>query len=312
MQYIRRTLIAWLGLALLVGATIAPTSAAADAVSTWTAGPGAAGDPTYDGFIDTPTVNATVPTGGFGVSGWFVDTTAQGWAGADDVQIFQGTMDGGGKMLAKAAIGQSRPDVAAALGTPYWASSGFSAVVPAGSLTPGPQTLSVYAHTPDKGWWYKQVPVNVSSSAPATAAAPPPSSSTPTSSGHTGSQIVIAIEKPVEGEVVPTKNDYEVIGYALDTGAAPGQATLGSGIDRVQLYIGNDKTNGGILLGDADLGYSDNVPATLYGQQFGYSGWRFTFHPTAYHANTYILYAYAHSVVTGKEDSIGRFCAIHE
>jgi hypothetical protein len=121
-------------------------------------------DNTYDGYIDAPQMNATVPTGAFTVAGWFVDKTAQGWAGADDVQIWQGTMDGGGKMLAKAVFAQSRPDVAAATSNPYWAASGFGAVVPAGSLSTGNQTLSVYAHTPGKGWWFKQVNVSVSAS----------------------------------------------------------------------------------------------------------------------------------------------------
>src|SRR3984893_12676684 len=146
-QKLRRSSIAWLGAALLVGALILPGPAAADdAFTSWTGGPGAAGHNTYTGFVDLPPANATVPTGSFVVSGWFVDQTAQGWAGADDVQVFQGTMDGGGKQLAKAIFGQSRPDVAAALGTPYWAASGFSATIASSALAAGGQTLSVYAH----------------------------------------------------------------------------------------------------------------------------------------------------------------------
>src|SRR4029077_7492007 len=89
------------------------------------------------------------------------------------------TMDGGGKMLAKAVFAQNRPDVASATGNPFWAASGFGADIPASSLATGNQTLSVYAHTPGKGWWFKQVNVNVSASAatnPAPAAAAPPTS----------------------------------------------------------------------------------------------------------------------------------------
>ena len=178
MRRSRHTLLAWLSVAALLGAVSAPASVAADAFSTWTPGPGAAGDNTYAGFIDVPPANTMVPTGNFQVAGWFVDTTAQGWAGADDVQVFLGTMDGGGKMLAKAFFAQNRPDVAAALGNPYWAASGFIATIPASALPSGGQTLSVYAHTPAKGWWYKQVQVNVSSTAasttPAAAGAPVP------------------------------------------------------------------------------------------------------------------------------------------
>src|SRR5438067_27416 len=115
MRQLRGTLLAWLsGPALIVATAIfalgTPLPVAADALSSWTPGPGAIGDNTYNGFIDVPPPNATVPRLSFQVLGWFVDTTAQGWAGADDVQIFQGTMDGGGTMLARASFAQNRPD----------------------------------------------------------------------------------------------------------------------------------------------------------------------------------------------------------
>ena len=228
MQRLRRSFLAWLGMALLVGAMVVPVpAAAADTFSTWTGGPGAAGDNTYAGFIDVPPANATVPTGSFVVAGWFVDNTAQGWAGADDVQVFQGTMDGGGKMLARANFAQSRPDVGTALGNPFWAASGFSAVLPPASLAPGAQTLSVYVHTPGKGWWYKQAAVNVSSSA---VAAPAPSAGAPAPVVQGGGLPIVAIEKPKDGEVVATKDEYEIIGYALDKerSAEPGQYWLGN------------------------------------------------------------------------------------
>jgi hypothetical protein len=302
---LRRSSIGYLGLALLVGAIVLPAPAAADVGSTWTAGPGAVLENTYTGFIDVPGANATVPAGGFAVAGWFVDNTAQGWAGADDVQIFQGTMDGGGKMLARATIAQSRPDVAAALGNPFWAAAGYSAIVPPESLSPGSQTLSVYVHTPAKGWWYEQTTVNVSGSGAAPAAAPAPVVQ--------GAALpIVAIERPKDGEIVPTKNDFEIIGYALDRSAAPNQGVAGSGIDRVQVYIGNSRDNNGIFLGEAELGFSDSTPVAQYGGQFASSGWRLTFKPTQFHANTFLLYAYARSAVSGKEDVAQRFFAIHE
>src|SRR5919198_5719142 len=139
----------------------------------WQPGPGAILDNTYAGFIDVPANGATVPgSGSFTVAGWFVDRTAQGWAGADDVQVWLGSMDGGGQMLAKAQFAQSRPDVANALGNPFWAASGFGAVV--SGLPGGSQTLNVYVHTGGKGWWFKSVSVNGGGSA-GSGAAPPPS-----------------------------------------------------------------------------------------------------------------------------------------
>jgi Bacterial Ig domain len=291
MQRSRRALVAWLGLAGLLGALLAPASAFADAFTSWTPGPGAAGDSTYDGFIDVPSAGASVPNGGFTVAGWFVDRAAQGWAGADDVQIWQGTMDGGGTMLAKAVFAQNRPDVANALANPYWAASGFGAVVPVGSLPSGTQVLSVYAHTPAKGWWYKQVQANVSGAA---AAAP-----IPVVSG--GALPIVAIEKPASGENVKTANPYTLMGYALDRNAAISQGSQGTGIDSVSIYVDAEKENGGAFLADADLAFSDDVAQAAYGTQFANSGWRATFKPTTLRAGSHTLFVYAHSVVTGKE-----------
>src|SRR4029077_3660887 len=94
---------------------------------------------------------------------WFVDESAQGWTGVDDIQVWRGVMGSGGSaLLAHANLGLSRPDVGAALNNSFWSASGFAAFVPADSLTAGPQTLLVYAHTPDKGWWYPTLPVSVS------------------------------------------------------------------------------------------------------------------------------------------------------
>lgn len=309
MRRFRHTLLAWLSVAALVGTVSAPASASADAFSTWTPGPGAAGDDTYAGFIDVPPANTMVPTGNFQVAGWFVDTTAQGWAGADDVQLFLGTMDGGGKMLAKAFFAQSRPDVAAALGNPYWAASGFTATIPAGSLPTGGQTLSVYAHTPAKGWWYKQVQLNVSATAAASA---PPSSAAPAPVVAGAALPIVVIEKPKDGEVVKTSNDYTIMGYALDKNADRTQGAAGSGIDRVQVYLGAERENNGTFLGEADLGFSDSIPEGLYGSQFASSGWRLTFKPTKFHVNTYLMFAYARSAVSGKEDVAVRYFAIRD
>jgi hypothetical protein len=310
MQPLRRVLFAWLGLAGLLGALLGPASAAADPLTSWTAGPNAALDPTYAGFIDVPATSSTVPTGSFTVAGWFVDQTSQGWAGADDVQVWQGTMDGGGKMLAKALIAQSRPDVASALGNPFFAASGYSAVVPANALAVGPQTLSVYAHTGGKGWWFKQTQVNVSASAPATAspapaasapAVPAPAAGGPVVSG--GALPIVVIELPTNTTNYNTHDAVDtIIGYALDTNASPNMVTQGSGIDRVTVYLDNQRENGGTLVGDADLAFADPKAVSAYGSQFSAAGWRIDIKPTTLHSGVHQIFAYAHSVVTGKEN----------
>jgi hypothetical protein len=293
MHTLRKHLLAGIALAGLLGSLLGPAAASADPLTSWTPGPDAALDNTYDGFIDVPSMNATVPTGNFTVAGWFVDKTAQGWAGADDIQVWLGTMDGGGRMLAKATFAQGRPDVAAAEGNPFFVASGFGAVVPAGALSAGSQTLSVYAHTGGKGWWFKQVQVNVSSTAPAAAAAPTVSA---------GGPPIVVIEQPTAGTNIATKNPYTIMGYALDTAASISQGSQGTGIDDVSVYVDAEKTNGGALLGTADLAFSDPAAQAKYGTQFANSGWRLTFKPTSLHSGSHTLFIYAHSVVTGKED----------
>src|SRR5919202_1828826 len=78
------------------------------------------------GVIDAPRANAVVSAGSLQVAGWFVDRTAQGWAGADDVEVVLGSLDGGGRPLAHALFAQSRPDVAGSMGNPFWSQSGWS------------------------------------------------------------------------------------------------------------------------------------------------------------------------------------------
>jgi hypothetical protein len=128
------------------------------------------------------------------MSGWFVDLGAQGWSGADDVEVFLGTIEGGGKPLGHAQLGQNRPDVATALKDPFWAAAGWSASVTLPALTPGPTTVSVYVHTPDRGWWLRQIALTVGpqptpsvparstpAPSPSPSPAPPIPSATPTS-----------------------------------------------------------------------------------------------------------------------------------
>src|SRR5438105_3625715 len=176
--------------------------------SGWQPGPGAVLDNTYDGFIDVPSAGATVPgSGSFSVAGWFVDTTAQGWAGADDIQVWLGTMDGGGQMLAKAVLGQNRPDVAAALNDPFWAAAGYTAAVNGASVPGGSQTLYVYAHTPGKGWWFETVTVTGGGSGTGAAPAPPAAST-----GGGGGAPELQILNPTETQNVSTRSDYAING----------------------------------------------------------------------------------------------------
>src|SRR5262245_19445911 len=99
----------------------------------WQPGANAAGDNTYQGFIDQPSASASIALGApFHVSGWVVDTPADGWAGIDGVQVLQGD-----RVLASGSVAGIRPDVASVTGNGFWAASGFDALVPGNALGAG-------------------------------------------------------------------------------------------------------------------------------------------------------------------------------
>jgi hypothetical protein len=168
----------------LIGA--APAAAqqlpAAPGVGAWAPGPAASGDRnTLAGVIDTPGAGASFTPGPLQLSGWFVDLTAQGWAGADDVEVFLGGMESGGRPLGHAQVAQNRPDVAGALKNAFWAQSGWTASISTTGLPLGPSSLSVYVHTPAKGWWMRQVSINLRAPTPPPRGTPTPQAAPPNS-----------------------------------------------------------------------------------------------------------------------------------
>jgi hypothetical protein len=260
-------------LGTLVGA--APPLASAQSAG-WNPGPGAILENTYDGFIDTPANGATVPgSGSFTVSGWFVDKQAQGWAGADDVQIWLGTMDGGGRLLTRALFAQNRPDVASATGNPYWAASGFAGTI--GGLPAGSHTLNVYVHTGGKGWWYKGVTVNGGGGGGGTAAAPAPAAP----SGAPGAPT-LTVTNPAHNQNVSTKSDYTIQGTVSD----PRNTT-------VNVWINGERDS----RYGSDLGVAE-------AQSDG--SWSLTFRPTRFPSTHSNLYIYARNRTTGQETLIAR------
>jgi hypothetical protein len=258
-------------MALVVAVGMLPLAATGEASDgVWAAGANATGDNTYVGFVDQPATGAAVPVGSaLQVSGWVVDTTAQGWSGIDQVQIANGPLDQGGSVLATATVGQNRPDVAATLGNPSATSSGFSATVPAGTFTPGSTTLVVYAHTPNKGWWYQEVPIDAVGG-----------------SGASKKQgLVATVTQPTADQPIASTRNYTLRGTAYDT-----SASSGSGVDRVEVYL--DGTRG-----------SDSAHALGQAALDG-TNWSLDFSPQQWATSAVEhrrLFVYAHSAVSGQE-----------
>jgi hypothetical protein len=258
---------------LFVGALGASAQGAPLGSSVWLPGPDSAGTAeSFSSAIDGP-----APGKPSQFSGWIVDTSAQGWSGIDDVQVWNGPMDAGGRLLAHPVFQQDRPDVAAALNNPYWAACGFSA-----DLGVGVSIVYLYAHTPGKGWWYQQV-------------------FTPQASARAQSRPTLNIETPTSLATVHSNAAYRVSGYAFDPNA---RADQGVGIDRVQVYLNGDRASG-IYVGDATLGNFDKF-ASARGTQFANAGWQMSFQPNSWmdtptDNHLVPLTVYARSSVTGLE-----------
>jgi hypothetical protein len=234
----------------------------------WSPTADATGDNTYQGFVDQPADGATIPLGStFHVSGWIVDTAAAGWAGIDGVQVLNGST-----VLAQGLVAQNRPDVAAATGNPYWASSGFDATISSGGLSAGPVSLTVQAHTPGKGSWSKQVNVTV---AGAGAVVTSPSADT---------SLVLTIISPSISDTVLANNNGTIRGVAYDTRT---RAELGVGVDWVRVYLDGPPD----VAGSQTLGTAVQTNTT----------WALAWEPTKFdHVRHHIFYVYAHSSVTGE------------
>jgi hypothetical protein len=225
-------------------------------------------------------------TGQLPVTGWIVDTTAQGWSGVDDVQIFLGSMEAG-SLLAHATLGLNRPDVSAALNNPFWSAAGWSAVVDGGSLPPNQASLYIYAHTPAKGWWFSQVAVTV-----AQAIAGPSGELLAPAPALAGSPPSLTVTSPREGEFVSTR----IRTYAI-TGTARDPSNGARGIDWVEVWLnGEANADRATLLGTAELA-ADGT-------------WTLNFDPAAHDPINSNLYAYAHSAVTGKRSLVVTHFAI--
>jgi hypothetical protein len=276
----------WRGAVAVVMLLVTWTPARAQ-TGDWLPGPDATGDNTIIGFIDQPQSGATLtPNSNVYLQGWVVDQSASGWTGVDDVQVYIGQIDQGGTLVAHANTGIRRDDVAAAFGNPYWATAGFTLSFAQSGLSIGPNVLTIYAHTPNRGSWYKQIQVQVP--------APPdrPYADDPL--------LIVRQVVPSSGvnelDIDHTVANVIVSGYAIDRNM-PTNLQLGvggSGVSTVQFYLDGARNGGGTLLGSATLG-QQNREATGFGGRFLNSGWQMTIHPSQISQDRHEFYIYADS-----------------
>lgn len=259
----------------------------ARAAGDWQPGPNAVQDNTYTGWIDLPASGSTLASNqSVTIAGWVVDQTAEGWAGIDNVHVYDGLAGQGGTFLGQATFALPRPDVAQVLGNPFWTGSGFVLTLAAGTLGPGAHNLAIYAHTPAKGWWFNQVSVTISA-----AAATP---ATPTSTSGAGPVNVLL--HPSMTTVSKQQDHYSIKGYALEP-----NATANSGIDHVDLYMDELRGHGGTFIGTAALGQDSPEAGGRFGPRFETAGYQLDFKPANFAIGNHHIYAYAVSAITGQE-----------
>jgi hypothetical protein len=257
----------------------------ANAASPWSPGPDASGDDTYLGFIDVPVSGSSVtPNSMIVIQGWAVDQTATGWSGIDDMQVFLGLQEQGGTLMVRGTVGGRRDDVVSATGNASWANSGFSASFSEAGLSIGPNLLTVYVHTPDKGSWFKQVQVTVPA-APDRAFADDP--------------LLIVRTADPSLDVPQTASSLILTGYAIDRNLPLNQqlGVSGSGVSVVQAFLDGPRNPGngsGSFVGNATMGQK-NREATGFGDRFLMSGWELTLHPRDMTIDRHQLYIYAES-----------------
>jgi hypothetical protein len=261
----RAKVVTGIAAACLALSSIGPSFAqSAPVLGSWLAGPDGKGSSTIVGRIESPRPRATVNSGAnVLVSGWAADTTATGWAGIDGVEVWNGARDkSGSTKVATGAAGLARSDIGEALGRTF-TNSGFTAIIPSSALQHliGTDTLFVYLHTPDKGTWYRNVTVNVVSTAGVNLA--------------TGATLafpndpIVVITKPQDGTAITQRqktNKFSFTGFALDRNpitntdiqlTGPGQ-TGNARSGGAGAYHGTESNGAGIYGISA---YFDNPPA---------------------------------------------------
>lgn len=251
--------------------------------------------------IDQP-VEAARVSGAVTVSGWAADLTASGGSGIDEIRL---TLDGpvnAGQNLGSAAIGVAREDVAAAMGNPNLAGSGYLFTWDTTSTAPGTHALFVNAHSPLGVWSYASVNVVVEAGGPpppppppssggpppppATGGPPPPPSTggppppppPPSTGGPPPPPAAPAGECATLSLFVDTPRPDSNItsGTPIQGWAVNRASTSGAGVQSVQVLL-DGPPGQGAPIGNATLNVPrPDVATNLGNPAFANAGWRLT------------------------------------
>lgn len=205
------------------------------------------------------------------VGGWAVDLSSPAGTGVTDVHVY---LDGYGSepghtFIGRAEYGNSRVDVAQQFNDVRFARSAFSLSWDASTAGQGPHTLVVLYQT-RCGWSSITQGVEVD-----------------------GPTIRLMVDAPPQGSAI--EGPVRLQGWAADP-----QATVGTGVERVDFYLDGQVTTRGVPLGEIPYGESrPDVGAALGGQneeqrgRFTRSGFSALWNPADIPPGTHSLTFYA-------------------
>ena len=203
------------------------------------------------------------------VGGWAVDPASPSGTGVTEVHVYldgQGN-DPGQTYIGRAEYGGVRVDVAERFNDARFARSAFSLSWDATTAGAGEHNLVVLYRT-RCGWSTLTQTVRVD-----------------------GPTIMLVIDRPRQG--VPVSAPVRIEGWAADP-----YATVGTGVDRVDLYLDGQITTQGIPLGEVRYGESRPDVGAALGRQddtarFSRSGWSLLWNPTGLTPGRHLLTFYA-------------------
>ena len=216
--------------------------------------------------IDGPGNNAVLRQP-FAISGWALDSVTAASAGIDTIHVWAYPLSTGGNPIfaGVAALGGSRPDVAAAFGSQF-ANAGF--YLPLRGFVPGDYLFAVYAlvHTTGRFDIVKTVNVRIVSS------------------------MLLSIDSPAANSTVD--RSFVVGGWVFD-----GAAVSGNGIDALHVWA-RSPTGSFQFLGAAS-GFGDRPDVgAAFGAQYTRSGYTIT--ATVPSPGNWFVLVYARNALTGQ------------
>jgi len=218
------------------------------------------------------------------VGGWALDLASPAGTGVSDVHVYLDGYGGepGHTFIGRAQYGGSRVDIATQFNDVRFARSAFNLSWDASTAGAGSHTLVVLYRT-RCGW--ASLTQNVDVEGPTT---------------------LLNIEAPPQGSLVAAP--VRLQGWAADP-----QAPLGTGVDRVELYLDGEVTTLGVPLGDVPYGESrPDVGAALGGEnelaraRYSRSGFGMFWNPSGLSPGPHSLTLYAR----GPDGAVARSLAV--